>query len=93
MSDTSLWTQINGAKAILLTSAVLSALLVRTVPEYSIQSSYIWTFLTIVAVRLLIFGTWVVIIWPKFLSPLRHLPQPPVRIPSELDRAKLTDEQ
>ena len=78
MASASLWAQANGAKAILLTSALLSALLVRAVPAYSIQSSYFRTFLAIVAVRVIILGTWVMIIWPKLLSPLRHLPQPAV---------------
>lgn len=48
-------------------------------PQYAIQNSFLLTTLTLFSVLLVPKLAYDAIIYPKFLSPLRHLPTPPVR--------------
>ncbi|KAI9807740.1 MAG: hypothetical protein M1826_004461 [Phylliscum demangeonii] len=58
------------------TSLLFSVLLVRCLPQYLPTPSYVWTFLQLVAVQLLVWVFWKVILYPTYFSPLRHLPGP-----------------
>ena len=53
--------------------------LLRLAPQYSPSSHFIATFLLVLLVECIAVITWQAIIWPRFVSPLRHLPEPPVR--------------
>lgn len=53
-----------------------SILVVAAVPEYSIRNSVLWTALLLFGTQWLVYGIYAVIIYPRFVSPLRHLPQP-----------------
>jgi cytochrome P450 len=57
-------------------SLTISVLLVTTLPKYSLRQSYIWTALAIFLFQWLIYGIYAVIIFPRFLSPMRHIPGP-----------------
>ena len=63
-----------------LSSVAGSLLLVHKAPDYSISASAVKTFLVLETVHILIGLLWKVVIYPKLFSPLRHLPQPKVRI-------------
>lgn len=60
------------------TSIASSILLVKLAPHYSIGGSYTWTAISLFLVQWLMYGTYAVILYPRFFSPLRHLPGPPV---------------
>ena len=53
--------------------------LLRLAPQYSPSSYFIATFLLVFLGEIIAAITWQAIIWPRFISPLRHLPEPPVR--------------
>ena len=53
--------------------------LLRLAPQYSLSSYFIATFLVVFLVECIAAITWQAIIWPRFMSPLRRLPEPPVR--------------
>ena len=55
----------------------------RLAPQYSPSSYFVATFLLVFLVESIVAVTWQAIIWPRFVSPLRHLPEPPVRSTSE----------
>lgn len=57
-------------------STATSLLLIKFAPEYSIRSSYFLTASVLFLAQWLIYGIYTVIIFPRFLSPLRHLPEP-----------------
>ena len=63
-----------------LSSILGAAFLVRFAPKYSVSASYTYTVLALFSVQLFALFTWSVILWPKLLSPLRHLPQPNVSL-------------
>lgn len=50
--------------------------LVQFAPQYSVSQSLIWTAVSIFILEWFVYELYDVIVYPKFLSPLRHLPQP-----------------
>lgn len=72
------FTAMQSVKTFALTSVPGSVLLVRQVPRLAIANSYIWTASVLFLVQLFVFAIWKVILYPRFFSPLRHLPQPKV---------------
>ncbi|TVY21339.1 Cytochrome P450 monooxygenase FUM15 [Lachnellula arida] len=65
-------------KAITAVSAVATYILVEHQPGLLLFSrpSYLGTFSQLFIVGFMLFAVWRVILWPKFVSPLRHLPGP-----------------
>lgn len=64
----------------LASSLLGSALSVRFLPEYTVSASYAKTFWVLFFVQILCAQVYRMIIWPFFLTPLRHLPSPNVSI-------------
>ena len=64
---------------ITLSSVVGSFCLVQFAPRFSLSESYLGTFSILTLVFSLFGALWRVVLWPKFFSPLRHLPHPTVR--------------
>lgn len=60
-------------------SLIASVLLVKIAPHYSIKESYAWTAAALFLSQWIVYGFYAVVIYPRFISPLRHLPQPKVR--------------
>lgn len=60
-------------------SIVSSILLVNLAPEYSVGGSYTWTAIPLFLLQWLRWAVYAVILYPRFFSPLRHLPGPSVR--------------
>lgn len=52
--------------------------LVKLYPQYSINESILATSLTFLSFTFTLWFSWNVILYPKFFSPLRHLPEPAV---------------
>jgi len=48
-------------------------------PEYLLFGSVIATVITLFVLQVLVLLTYKIVIYPNYLSPLRHLPSPPVR--------------
>jgi hypothetical protein len=68
-------------RALLLSSAVITFFTFRYAPQVTIfPRSYFWNIATLFLLQLLVQIFWSVIVYPLFLSPLRHLPQPPVNL-------------
>src|SRR5271154_4419615 len=57
-------------------SIAASILLLKTAPQFSVRHSYFWTAITIFSFQWLVYAIYAVVIYPRFVSPLRHLPQP-----------------
>jgi hypothetical protein len=55
-----------------------SVVLVKLVPHYSINESYPWTAVILFLTQWIVYGFYAVVVYPRFISPLRHLPQPKV---------------
>ena len=53
--------------------------LVRLAPQYSPSRYFIATFVLVFLGEIIAAITWQAILWPRFISPLRHLPEPTVR--------------
>lgn len=53
--------------------------LVRLAPQYSPSKYFVATFLLVFLGEIIAAITWQAILWPRFISPLRHLPEPQVR--------------
>ena len=66
-----------------LSSVAGSFLLVHKAPNYSISASAVKTFLVLETIHILLGLLWKVVLYPKLFSPLRHLPQPKVRLLSK----------
>ncbi|KAI4135313.1 MAG: hypothetical protein LQ347_000766 [Umbilicaria vellea] len=60
----------------LLLSFVASVLLVQKAPQLFLSASYLRAFSVTFGLELLALSVWKVIVYPKLLSPLRHLPHP-----------------
>ena len=58
--------------------AVFGSLLAQTVPDYLPLRSFVLTVAVLFWIQLVAWATWRVILYPKFFSPLRHLPHPSV---------------
>ena len=67
-------------RLLVLLSVVGASLLVNFVPQLSINESFIAAFLTLLSFQYTILFIWNVILYPKYLSPLRHLPEPTVSL-------------
>ena len=62
------WTFSAGA------SFAASILICETLPASTYTSSYLFTATTLLLLESVIIGIYNIILWPRFLSPLRHLP-------------------
>ena len=60
------------------TAIASSLFLVKVTPQNSIWHNLLWTAASVFFLEWFIYGVYVVILWPKLLSPLRHLPGPSV---------------
>jgi hypothetical protein len=68
-------------RILLLSSCALTFFGKKYAPESPFtQGTYVKTVLALFAIQYLAQAFYKVLIYPFFLSPLRHLPQPPVRI-------------
>lgn len=67
-------------RLLVLLSVVGASLLVKFFPQLSIKESFLATFLTLLSFQYTILFIWNVILYPKYLSPLRHLPEPTVSL-------------
>lgn len=65
-------------KAWTCTSIASGVFLVHFAPGYSLGRSYTWTAVALFLLQWLVYGIYSVILYPRFFSPLRHLPSPPV---------------
>ncbi len=63
-------------KAWATSSIAISLLLVNLAPQHSLGGSFTLTATSIFCLQWLVYGIYAVIIYPRFLSPLRHLPEP-----------------
>ncbi|KAL8913726.1 MAG: hypothetical protein Q9172_007223 [Xanthocarpia lactea] len=63
-------------RLIALISIVGAFSAVRIVPHWSINQSVAATFLSLLSFQFTILFVWNVILYPKYFSPLRHLPEP-----------------
>ncbi|KEF52174.1 uncharacterized protein A1O9_11801 [Exophiala aquamarina CBS 119918] len=59
-----------------ISSFITSITLVTFLPRLSIQHSYAWTALALYFLHWTVYGIYSVIIYPRFVSPLRNLPGP-----------------
>ena len=67
-------------RALWLSSCALTFFSKKYAPESPFtQGSYAWTIFVLFAIQYFAQAFYNIIIYPYFLSPLRHLPQPPVR--------------
>ncbi|KAF2009604.1 cytochrome P450 [Aaosphaeria arxii CBS 175.79] len=65
-------------RVLLLSAAALSFLSFRYVPQLAIfPASFFWNVATIFLFEVIAQLAWTIVVYPLFLSPLRHLPQPP----------------
>jgi cytochrome P450 len=58
------------------TSIVGSFILNKFAPQYSVLHSYLMTAASIFSAICLVYYVYAVVIWPRFFSPMRHLPMP-----------------
>jgi len=67
-------------RALLLSSFAITFFTVRYAPKLALfPRSYFWNITTLFFIQLFARFGWQIIVYPLFLSPLRHLPQPSVR--------------
>jgi hypothetical protein len=66
-------------RALLLSSCALTLFSSRYAPQVALFRSYFWNITSLFLLQWLAQSVWQIIVYPLFLSPLRHLPQPPVR--------------
>lgn len=59
------------------TSAMLSMVLRQYAPQYTFRQSIVWTGTMLFFGQCLLYFIYAVILFPRFLSPFRRLPQPP----------------
>ncbi|KAL8736801.1 MAG: hypothetical protein Q9166_000167 [cf. Caloplaca sp. 2 TL-2023] len=50
--------------------------LVKLLPQWSINASFLPTFLALLSLQFTVLFAWNVVLYPKYFSPLRHLPEP-----------------
>jgi hypothetical protein len=74
-----------------VTSVTSSVLLMQLLPQYSVGGSYIWTAILLFLAQWLVYGIYAVILYPRYFSPLRHLPGPSVRDNPSCEGAKIAD--
>jgi len=67
-------------KAFVLSSAVITFFTLRYAPHVAVYpKSFFWNAVTLLFVQLSAQFCWSVFVYPFYFSPLRHLPQAPVR--------------
>ncbi|KAL8799600.1 MAG: hypothetical protein Q9182_005776 [Xanthomendoza sp. 2 TL-2023] len=59
-----------------LMSIIGAFAILRLSPQWSINQSFLPTFLALLTFQFTVLFAWNVILYPKYLSPLRHLPEP-----------------
>ncbi|KAF2494779.1 cytochrome P450 [Lophium mytilinum] len=64
-------------KLFLLDSVIISFFVNRYASTYSLGGSFFWTASALYTFQLLVLATYEIILYPHFLSPLRHIPTPP----------------
>ncbi|OCL12342.1 cytochrome P450 [Glonium stellatum] len=64
-------------KVLFLDSVLISFFVNRYAPTYNVYHSFYWTVAVLYGIQLACIFTWTVIVWPQYLSPLRHLPTAP----------------
>jgi hypothetical protein len=76
-------------KALLLSSAAITFFSFRYAPQVALfPRSYFWNIASLFLIQQCAQLGWSIIVYPLFLSPLRHLPQPSVRFASEEQRIR-----
>ncbi|CAI6331935.1 unnamed protein product [Periconia digitata] len=63
-------------KALLLSSVAITWFTLRYAPHLTVSTSFAWNVAALFAAQMLAGFAWGVIVYPLFLTPLRHLPQP-----------------
>jgi hypothetical protein len=72
-------------RALFLSSCALTFFASRYAPNVAFfPRSYFWNIATIFVIQVFAQWGWQIVVYPLFLSPLRHLPQPPVRLTSDV---------
>ena len=62
-------------------ASVAGALLAHQFLWLGFSPSYIWLVALLFVVQLFLFAVWRLVLFPRYFSPLRHLPQPSVSVP------------
>jgi cytochrome P450 len=57
-------------------SALTALVLSKYAPQYTIWQSFKWTAIALFLTQWLMYSIYVVVIYPRYVSPLRHLPEP-----------------
>jgi hypothetical protein len=71
-------------RALLLSSSALTFLTLRYAPQYAFFGrGYLFNIAMLFLIQVFAQFGWQIVVYPLFLSPLRHLPQPPVHRTSE----------
>ncbi|KAF2117193.1 cytochrome P450 [Lophiotrema nucula] len=63
-------------KFLLVSSIVISFFTLRYAPQFTLFGGFFWNTATLYLIQLLTQAVWSVLVYPLFLSPLRHLPTP-----------------
>lgn len=63
---------------LLLATAVESAAVVVLLPQYLPEHPLLWVFVRLIGLNIAAYAFYRITIWPRLLSPLRHLPGPSV---------------
>ncbi|KAF2102495.1 putative P450 monooxygenase [Rhizodiscina lignyota] len=66
---------------IVLVSALESFAAVTFISERLLRNAFLWTLIRLIALNVLLYIIYLVEIWPRLLSPLRHLPRPKGALP------------
>jgi len=78
---TSMASNIPFLPALTLASAAESFIITLAIPQYLPRNPFVWIFVRTIAVNLAIYAVYRLFIYPFFISPLRHLPQPKGGLP------------
>lgn len=71
-------------------NVLISFTIVKTFPQYLPEHALLYVFLRLLGVQLVLVAIWKVAIYPFFVSPLRHLPGPGLKV-SMLQKLHETD--
>lgn len=67
--------------AVLAVAAIAEAFAITILlPQHLPHNPFVWTLLRTLALNFALYGTYELVLYPYFLSPLRHLPGPKVSI-------------
>jgi hypothetical protein len=65
---------------LLLSASALTFFTSRYAPQFAVfPRSYLWNISSLFSIQWFAQLAWQIVVFPLFFSPLRHLPQPPVR--------------